>query len=82
MEVNKWKIVWEKEWNPVGLHICENHLIGTFPIPIDLSISIKMSKSIVSKVADKSSSISCIGKLLSSDLYKSSKSDSSVVSVL
>ena len=46
------------------------------------NLSITALKSSVSNAEDKSSSISCWGLLLSSEVYMSSKSESRVVSVL
>ena len=60
----------------------ENHSIVISCIPMFLSLSNSMSCLMVSNAEDKSSSISCISCPVSSELYKLSKRESTVVSVL
>ena len=59
-----------------------NHEIGISISRILFNLSIIVLKSSVSNAEDKSSIISCWGLLLSSDVYKSSKSKSSVIWVV
>ena len=59
-----------------------NHKRGISLSPIFCNLSIRVLNSNVSNAEDKSSSISCWDLLLASEVYKSSKSESRVVSVI
>ena len=59
-----------------------DHKRGISFNPIFYNLSTIVLNSSVSNVVDKSSSINCLDLLLSSEVYKSSKSESRVVSVL